>query len=253
MSILWKHSVGNTDYQVRRAGNSIRLYTNGVFHSQYNPGRPVTGSVWDLLWIPAFFASPGEIRRVLVLGVGGGAAIQQLRNFVRPRSITGIELSSIHLSIARRFFGVSGSDVELVCADAVNWMHNYKGPGFDLIIDDLFADDDGEPARAVRVTREWASVLKANLTSRGILVINFATPAELYASAAYSSVKIRHGFKSAFGLATPQNHNAVGVFLKQPASSSSLRSRLCDIPALNPRRKSAPLRYSIRRLKKIHS
>lgn len=248
MSIVWKRSVGNTDYQVRRAGNSIRLYTNGVFHSQYNPGRPVTGSVWDLLWIPAFFATPGAIRRVLVLGVGGGAAIQQLRHFIGPESITGIELSAVHLSIARRFFAVAGPDVELICADAVSWMRNYKGPGFDLIIDDLFADRNGEPARAVSVTREWAGLLNRNLTSRGILVINFATPAELYASAAYSSAKTRRSFKSAFRLGTPQNHNAVGVFLKQPATSSSLRKQLCDIPALNPRRKSAPLRYSIRRL-----
>jgi spermidine synthase len=78
VSLLWERRIGGTLYQVRNAGRTRRLYTNGVFHSQYNPARPVTGSVWDLLLLPAFFYAPGELRRVLVLGVGGGAVIQQM-------------------------------------------------------------------------------------------------------------------------------------------------------------------------------
>ena len=52
MALLWERRVEGTLYQVRSAGRTRRLYTNGVFHSQYNPVRPVTGSVWDLLLLP---------------------------------------------------------------------------------------------------------------------------------------------------------------------------------------------------------
>ena len=81
MSIVWEQVQGGTRYQVRRAGGSLRLYTNGVLHSQYNAARPLTGSVWDLLTVPAFLLAPGAVQRVLVLGIGGGAVIQQLRRF----------------------------------------------------------------------------------------------------------------------------------------------------------------------------
>ncbi|HHH44614.1 MAG TPA: class I SAM-dependent methyltransferase, partial [Gammaproteobacteria bacterium] len=93
MSLVWQKQADGVDYQVRRAGRTLRLYTNGVFHSQYNPARPVTGSVWDLLLVPAFFYPPAELQRILVLGVGGGAVIQNLRRFVQPQQIVGVELN----------------------------------------------------------------------------------------------------------------------------------------------------------------
>ena len=71
MSIIWQKTAGSDKYEVRTAGNSMRLYRNGVLHTQYNPRRPVSGNLWDLLLIPAFFHEPDTIRRVLVLGVGG--------------------------------------------------------------------------------------------------------------------------------------------------------------------------------------
>ncbi|MFQ5643422.1 MAG: oxidoreductase, partial [Thiogranum sp.] len=155
MSVLWARSTGGIRYEVRQAGRSLRLYTNGVLHSQYNPGRPLTGSVWDLLFLPAFFYPPGAIRRVLVLGVGGGAVIQQLRRFVQPDLIIGVELNAVHLSVARRFFALKGKGVQLIRANAVDWVQQYRGAPFDMIIDDLFGDADGEPQRAVFADRAW--------------------------------------------------------------------------------------------------
>ena len=248
MSILWERDAGSTNYQVRQAGNSLRLYTNGVFHSQYNPGRPVTGSVWDLLFLPAFFYPPGSIRRVLVLGVGGGAVIQQLRRFIQPDTIVGVELSATHLYLAKRFFGVSGNDVELVRADAVDWVNRYRGPVFDIVIDDLFGHVDGETQRSVFADRGWVLSLTRCLSSDGMIVCNFASRLELMVSAYLSHSALRSGFSSAFYLGTAQNYNAVGAFLKKPATPRQLRDRLKRIPQLDPRRQSSRLNYSIRTL-----
>lgn len=248
MSILWEKDVDSTNYQLRQAGNSLRLYTNGVFHSQYNPGRPVTGSVWDLLFLPAFFYPPGSIRRVLVLGVGGGAVIQQLRRFVQPDSVVGVELNATHLYLAQRFFGVSGNDVELVRADAVDWIKQYRGPAFDIIIDDLFGHVDGETQRSVFADRSWVSSLTRCLSSDGMIVCNFTSRLELMVSAYLSHSTLRSSFSSAFCLATAQNYNAVGAFLKRPATTRQLRDRLKRISQLDPRRPSSRLSYSIRTL-----
>ncbi len=248
MSIVWQKRSRGVDYQVRRAGRSLRLYTNGVFHSQYNPARPVTGSVWDLLLLPAFFFRPGELQRILVLGVGGGAVIQNLRRFVRPQQVTGVELNPVHLSVARRFFGVRGDDVELIEADATDWVRRYRGPAFDLIIDDLFGDVDGEPQRAVHAGREWAGALLGLLSGDGAIVSNFASRLELGVSAYVSQPACRNRFETGFCLTTAQNYNEVGVFLRRPATTRQLRERLTEIPELNPRRRSNRLAYRIRTL-----
>jgi spermidine synthase len=247
MSVLWERRVNGTLYQVRGAGLTRRLYTNGVFHSQYNPERPATGSVWDLLLLSAFFYAPGELRRVLVLGVGGGAVIRQLQQFVRPEVIVGVELSAVHLAIARRFFGVRGEGVVLQQADAVEWLRDYRGPGFDMIVDDLFADSDGEPQRAVFADAGWVSRLSRCLCPNGMIVTNFASPLELEVSAYLTHSACRRRFRSAFQLSTGQNHNAVGVFLRKPADTRQLRERLKRVPELDPR-KATGLRYRIRSL-----
>jgi len=248
MSILWERDTGDTLYQVRQAGRTMRLYTNGVLHSQYNPGRPLTGSVWDLLFLPAFFYPPASIRRVLVLGVGGGAVIQQLRQFVQPDMIVGVELNPVHLSVARRFFAVKGKGVQLIRANAVDWIKQYRGPPFDIIIDDLFGDADGEPQRAVFADQAWARSLTGCLSSEGMIVSNFASRLELMVSAYLENSSVRKSFDSAFHLSTAQNYNAVGVFLKKPATTRQLRDRLRKVPRLDTRPPASRLNYSIRTL-----
>ncbi|TCK18764.1 spermine/spermidine synthase [Thiogranum longum] len=247
MSLVWQKQADGVDYQVRSAGRTLRLYTNGVFHSQYNPTRPVTGSVWDLLLAPAFFYQPGELQRILVLGVGGGAVIQNLRRFVHPQQIVGVELNPVHLSVAERYFGVQGDDVQLVEADAIEWVRQYQGPAFDMIIDDLFGEVDGEPQRAIYADGKWAGSLLALLSGDGVIVSNFASGIELEVSAYVSQASCRNRFVSGFNLTTSQNYNSVGAFLRRAASTRQLRERLAGVAELNPRRRNG-LVYRIRTL-----
>jgi len=183
-----------------------------------------------------------------VLGVGGGAVIQNLRRFIQPDTVVGIELSEVHLSIAKRFFSVKGRDVELIKADAIDWVRQYQGPAFDMIIDDLFGEVDGEPQRAVFADHKWVSSLSRCLSSDGMIVCNFATRLELMVSAYVDGKNQGKRFVSAFQLSTPQNYNAVGVFLKRAAKTCQLRNRLYGIPQLDPRRSVSRLSYRIRTL-----
>lgn len=247
MAVIWHKQDGDTRYEVRTAGNSRRLYTNGVFHSQYNPGSPVTGNVWDLLMLPAFF-SPQQMRRVLVLGVGGGAVIRQLNHFLSPELIVGVELNPVHLQVAERFFEVAADNVELHEADALLWLCQYRGEKFDLIIDDLFGDADGDPQRAVAAGSRWMKQLLKRLSRQGTLVINFGSPPELRACAWFDDEAIRKKFPAAFGLNTPLYENAVGAFLRQPAEAKVLRQNLSAWPELDPGKKSCRLNYQMRRL-----
>lgn len=247
MALLWFRQDGDTRYEVRTAGHSIRLYSNGVFHSQYNPRQPVSGSLWDLLMLPAFFA-PQAVRRVLVLGVGGGAVIRQLNHFLAPQAIVGIELNPIHLEVAQRYFGVAAANVTLHEADALRWVRQYRGAPFDLIIDDLFGHTDGEPQRAVAADGRWFRQLGKLLAADGTLVFNFPAAAELQACAWFADARLHARYPAAFRLTAPQYHNAVGAFLRRDVPTARLRAQLAAWPALDPARRSCRLNYRIRRL-----
>lgn len=249
MAVIWHKQVGSTRYEVRSAGSTRRLYTNGILHSQYNSARPLTGSIWDLFLISAFFHDPASVRRVLVLGVGGGAVIRQLQHFLDPELIVGVDLSATHLQIARRFFGVRASSrVRLVEADAVRWMTGYRGAPFDLIVEDLFREKVDDAVRAVPADAYWVNALNAGLSEQGTLVMNFGTTGELRESAGFTNRRVRKHFRAIFQLTTPLNENGVGVFLRRVATSKLLRENLAGTPGLNPRLKSTRLRYSVRRL-----
>lgn len=246
MAILWQKLINNTRYEVRTAGQTLRLYTDGVFHSQYNPEHAVTGGVWDVLMLPAFFYPPESIQRVLVLGVGGGAVIHLLQRYIKPAEIIGIELNPVHIMLAKRYFGITNKLAHLVQADAVKWLDNYTGPPFDLIIEDLFGEKDGEPMRAVKANKVWFEKLNSHLTPEGVLVMNFISSKDLKNCAAVSYKKIAGLFKSSFQFTLTHYVNAVGAFLKKPATSQMLRQHVKEIDELN---KCKKLDFHIRKMK----
>ncbi len=246
MAIVWQKTVRGTDYQVRSAGHTRRLYTDGVFHSQYNANRPVTGSVWDLLLLPAFFHPVGEIQRVLVLGVGGGAVINQLNHFLSPHRIEGVELNPVHIHVARKYFNVDSTNVSLHEADAVSWLKSYRGPKFDLIIDDLFGEENGEPCRAVAANQSWCELLRRRLKTNGTLVMNFDTPQSRRECYWYKQAKFDWPIQRE--LSTPLYSNSVGVWSGQRVSNLNdrFRSNLRQFSALDEQQKSCTLNYKMR-------
>ena len=248
MTVVWKQEKQGVVYEVRSAGKSLRLYTDGVFHSQYNANQPLTGHVWDLLMLPAFFYPENNIQRVLVMGVGGGAVMHMLNHFLQPEEIIGVELNNTHLSIARRFFGLNKKNIQLIHADAIAWLKNYQGPPFDMVIDDLFGEQDGEPVAIAPANAAWFSLLLKHLGKNGVIVKNFIDRESLKQSAPLINKTLNKRFKSIFQFNNPYNDNYVAAYLRQPSTSQFLRARLVDTPGLNPKLKTSRLRYSVRRI-----
>ena len=248
MAVVWSKCVSGSHYEVRSAGNSLRLYTDGVFHSQYNPKQILTGHVWDLLLLPAFFYPKKKIKRILVMGVAGGAVLHMLRRFFSPDEIVGVELNPTHVSIGKRFFGLNKSPITLVEADAINWLKNYQGEKFDMVIDDLFTEKDGEPVSVVQANHQWFSIMLKHLVDDGVIVRNFINRKELLNSAGLAHVSTSKKFKSVFQFNNCFNENFVAAYLRKPATSQQLRKHLVHTPGINPNLKTSRLRYRIRKL-----
>lgn len=225
MALLWQEQTKDVDYQLRSAGRSLRLYSNGVLHSQYNPNSPLGGGVWDLLTLSALF-NVKPFAQILVLGVGGGAVIGQLKQLLPEVSIIGVDLDPQHLHIAKHHFGIRGAGITLIEADAESWLNHYRGPKFDLIIDDLFGHFNGEPWRAFEVNSDWASLLLRHLAIDGALAINYESSKHLAASALCKHKAAYPRFSHCFELGLPAYENAVGVYLASKSNRHQLINNL---------------------------
>ncbi|WP_347329535.1 spermidine synthase [Marinimicrobium locisalis] len=243
MALRWLRHEAGVRYEVRSAGGTLRLYSNGVFHSQYNPAQPVTGSVWDLLLLPAFALPAGRPARVLLLGVGGGAVIRQLNTFLSPDLIVGVELNPVHLEVAHGHFGAAANNVCLLEADARQWLAAYRGPSFDLVIDDLFGHVEGEAVRAIAVDTGWCRELMRVLSPEGALVMNFESERQLRRAALWREPPLRRHWADGQVLTTPHYENAIGAFFRQMPDWGDFERRLKAHPELDARRAHCRLRY----------
>lgn len=248
MGVLWKKHEGPNRYEVRNAGETVRLYRNGAFHTQFNPTRSTTAGVWDLLTFSAFFGPLEQVKRVLVLGVGGGAVIRMLQRYVPRAELVGVDLDRWHLYVAERFFGVRGQGVELVHSDARAWVTENYRCRFDLIIDDLFGEQKDDAERAIPATEEWMTRLQSMLRPGGTLAINFASRRELRSSGYGGSASVRQRFADAFSLARADEYNVVGIFLTRRSSPKQFRRRLRSTPGLDPRVAKNRVAFQLRRL-----
>lgn len=215
MALLWSKKIDNTLYEVRTAGASLRLYTNGVFHSQWNDQRPLAGHLWDLLVLPAFLFPKKHLKSALILGVGGGAVIRALDCFFSVKAISGVDLDAQHLYIARKFFGCRKNSIDLIEAEAVSYLKKQRRK-YDYIVEDLFIENPSkkrDAIRAVEANIDWFSLLESRLSSRGILVSNFENDTQL--NNLVSLLRNRKlNFKEVFSFQSLRYENAIGVFSK---------------------------------------
>ncbi len=226
MGLLWETYIDGTHYSVRSAGKTVRLYSNGVFHSQWNENRPFSGAIWDCLSLPVLYRAPENTKNILMLGLGGGASVRQLQRLVPFENLTAVEIDAAHIDIAQRWFGVASDTIELVHGNAIEWVTTAKTHRFDLIIDDLFGHAEGEPVRAQAITDVWVAELSRHLTPEAVLVVNCISR-QHFAKAVV--VFKRAGFAQAYRWTLSEYDNAIGVFFRLPVPSGTWLQHLQEI------------------------
>jgi len=228
MALIWTKTKSDTRYEVRSAGNSLRLYTNGIFHSQWNDKKILSGHLWDLFLLPIFFSKKAP-KNALVLGVGGGAAIKQLNHFFPECEVKGVDIDSTHLYIATRFFSCNRQTNTLVHGDAIRFIKQNR-KRYDLIIEDVFSGSIERKADAVRTidtNTEWLKKLNKSLTKSGILIINMESLRQ--AKALKRNTKLKDlGFNASFTFTTPRYENTIVVLTKQQTNTQQLITNMIE-------------------------
>jgi len=244
MAILWSHEEAGNRYEVRSAGASVRLYRNGVNHSQWNPDRPLSGSIWDLITLPALHRPEGSLRDALMLGFGAGAVSRQLLELAGVDRVVGVEMDPMHLSIAQGFFDCSES-CELVAADAVEWVQSEEDASYDLIIDDLYSEEDGIPIRCAPMDAEWFDTLLRCLKPGGILVLNAIEPERVPFLAPVRDKKMKARLPYRMMYQIDGYENRVLAFSREPFDPPALQSALKAICRKFPRCYGVAQRYQL--------
>lgn len=232
MALLYEKHNGTGHYQVRSAGASIRLYSNGVLHSQYNPHKPIAGNIWDLLLLPAFFQPAPQ--KILLLGLGGGALLHLLHRFFPQAKITCLEIDPVHIYIARHYFHVPLQNVELIEGDAYAFLRKNRRK-FDWVLDDVFSHISGEPERPQKIEPLLPHYLKA-LRQHGVLSFNLIGRQHL-------QPLLKAFFAQGIALRHPLYDNRIISFLKTPVTTTVFQTRLQQHASLDQRRKSCHLAF----------
>jgi spermidine synthase len=114
----------------------------------------------------AFVAEP---RRILVVGVGGGAVPMFLRAVLPQVHIDAVDLHPEVLDVARRYFGFREDGALRAHVEDARRFLDAPGPLYDAILLDAFGPRGIPPALA---TREFLLAARARLAPGGVVVGN---------------------------------------------------------------------------------
>ena len=254
MAILWSQTIESNHYEVRSAGATLRLYRNGVNHSQWNPNRPLSGCIWDLIALPALYRPKRSIKSVLMLGFGAGTVARKLCELVQPERILGIDLDPIHLSIADGFFECT-EGCELIAADAVEWVQEESAEPdrglFDMIVDDLYGEEEQIAVRCAPLDLEWCQDLAKLVKPGGMLVFNLIEPRKVRHLPPMTDTMLCAQFPYVKVFRMAGYENRIVAFSGSALEGSHFKCRMHDIYRKYPRCRDVEQRYIVSSRKRL--
>lgn len=224
--------------RVRRAGD-VRALTfvrdNGqeVIQSRVDLAAPHTlVSPYARSMFASYLYQP-QPRRVLIVGLGGGAMVRFLTHHEPHVQIDAVEIDPAVVRLADQYFGVrSGGQVRVHTADAVKFVESVTDR-FDMILMDAFlrpssdTDTTGVPTRLK--TLEFLGRLKQALAPGGVVAFNVNE----HASMADDIAAITTAFGQVAVYRSPPSDNKVVIAAAAAMpTDDELRARL---GALEPR------------------
>ncbi len=123
-----KESVFNGHLRVvKTLGMGIYIQSNGLTQS---------GGVVEHIWRPTLNKLGNEeIKKILILGLGGGTVAKLLRKKYPDAKIVGIEIDPIMIELGKKYLNLDKYDVDIKVKDA----NKLKIDIYDLIIVDMYS------------------------------------------------------------------------------------------------------------------
>ena len=248
--LLYRTIDEGVEVEVRRYDSTTELWRDGILHTSYCADEPVTGDVWDCLALPSILL-PRRPQRALILGLGGGAALNLLSKYQQCPQIVAVDLSPVCIDIFDRFFRDcdSGSEIELVQKDARLFVEEYQGEAFDYLVDDVCCEDeDGEPVRAIEFDETWYGNLCQLMTPESVLVANFGDSDERMSSC-LPEIDFDESSENGMVFRSTESLNEIVVLTENKASPRKFWSALQSHPAWGSTKAKRGLTLKTRQLR----
>jgi len=146
----------------------------GGTHAMWSASRVMTGYAWDAITAGALLRPGAAPRSLLMLGLGGGTAIRQLRHFLPSARITAVEIDTDMVDLARRYMQLDALAIEVVIGDAYTYVAESNAT-FDVVIDDLYLGAEDDVARPETFSTRIMDRLRARTTPGGVVLANVVT------------------------------------------------------------------------------
>jgi len=171
-------------------------------------------------------------RRILIVGLGGGAMVHFLTHHEPQAQIDAVEIDPAVVRLAGEYFGVRpGGNVRVHTADAVAFIES-SADRYDLILMDAFlrpsggTDPTGVPAQMK--TLAFLTRLKQTLAPGGVAAFNINE----HATMAGDITAVRTAFGNAAIYRCPPSANKVIIATGgAPATDDDIRARVASLDA----------------------
>lgn len=172
--IAEEESLYNYIRVVERDGRNLLFLNEGHgYHSVYDPESVLVNGVWDTFLALPSMVDVGDGRLdVLIIGLAGGTASNQLSHFWRgDLSIDGVEIDPAIIEIADAHFALDRRHLTVHVADGRTFLAGTQKQ-YDVIIVDAYK----QPYIPFYLaTQEFFTSCAAHLSPGGLLAINVAT------------------------------------------------------------------------------
>ncbi|WP_207455784.1 fused MFS/spermidine synthase [Azospirillum sp. SYSU D00513] len=218
---VYRETPHNT-IMVRETAEEITLHLNTpwITQSRIRKDGSATGLYYDL-----FAAAPAlaEGRRVLVLGLAGGAITRGIRAAWPDSDLLGVELDAEVVEVARERFGLEGVRVEV--ADARRHVET-SSELHDVIIVDLYST---AAIPFFTATAEFFQAVERRLAPGGVLMMNVVALEERDRLLGPLAATQATAFPTVFA-ADARIGNHILIATKEPREAEDLRRRLESVP-----------------------
>jgi spermidine synthase len=150
--------------------HEIEFRVTGAVHAWWARDHFLTGLAWDNI-AAGVLSHPGQLRSLLMLGLGGGTSLRTLRHLLPDLEITAVEIDGDMISLAREFMGLDEIGANIVTGDAYAWLKKNRRK-FDVVFDDVYGVTSDDVIRPGLYTPELLAALQRSLAKDGIFAAN---------------------------------------------------------------------------------
>lgn len=160
--------------QVWRSERQVEFRVAGAIHAWWHSDRLLTGLAWDNLAAACLLRQTGPPRSVLMLGLAGGTTMRTLRHLLPKTRLTAVEIDPQIISLAKHWMELDELQIEVVRADAYEWLRRSRRR-FDVVIDDVYLAGAEDVYRPGNWGAEQFDLARRAVAKGGLLAANLVT------------------------------------------------------------------------------